>query len=221
MELKRHFISYPKSGRTWVRYALTLLGVADKIHFHHDGFEFNNGDKPPHNFDCQERIHRYQNVDRVIYMSREPKDLITSLYFQVIGRFCDFFGYKEPISEFIRDDYFGIENLRKYRAMWERMCAEGYAMHITYEECHKDFIAVLEKVMRFYDFHFTMKDLGDAVEGSTFDRMKRVEASNTFPHPWMRPRNDSPKIRRGKVGGHADELTAEDIAYIDAVMGRN
>ncbi|MBU0755948.1 MAG: glycosyltransferase family 4 protein, partial [Planctomycetes bacterium] len=120
-KMKRHFISYPKSGRTWVRYALTLLGVADKIHFHHDGFEFNNGAKPPHCFDYQVRVRRYQNVDRVIYLSREPKDLITSLYFQVIGRFRDFFGYRGSISDFIRDDYFGAENLRKFRAMWEKI----------------------------------------------------------------------------------------------------
>ena len=38
--MQRQFVSYPKSGRTWIRYILTQLGLDPHIQFHHDRFEF-------------------------------------------------------------------------------------------------------------------------------------------------------------------------------------
>ncbi len=218
--MKRHLISYPKSGRTWVRYALSVLEVADKIQFQHDGFEFNDGAKPPHDFDYDRRVEAYSQIDRVVYLSRDPRDLMVSLYFQVTGRFCDFFGYQGTVSEFIRDDYFGAENLQRFRRIWERMCSEGHAMHITYEECHRDLVAVLKRVTDFCGFEFTAERLHEAAEASSFENMKAVESSGRFPHPWLRPRNSAPKIRRGVVGGFRDHLSETDIKYLTDVFFR-
>src|SRR5258705_10176687 len=107
----RQFVSYPKSGRTWIRYVLSLLGVADQIRFHHDTFEFNNPAKPAPNLDFEERFQRYRSVEKIVYLYRDPRDVMVSLYFQVTGRFKDFFGYEGTISDFIRDEYFGRMHL--------------------------------------------------------------------------------------------------------------
>ena len=131
--LQRQFISYPKSGRSWIRYALSLLGIHNEITFHHDKFEFNDGSLPAHDFSYETRIQKYAGVDRIVYLSRDPRDVMVSLYHQVTGRFKDFFNYEGTISEFIRDDYFGARNLRAFQDMWRSLAEEIPVLLITYE----------------------------------------------------------------------------------------
>ena len=53
LRFKRELISFPKSGRTWLRYALHLLGVEETIRFHHDGFEYSDPTRPALDFDLR------------------------------------------------------------------------------------------------------------------------------------------------------------------------
>ena len=214
-----HFISYPKSGRSWVRFALTLLGHGYEIAFHHDGFEFNDGSLPAHNFDIAARRLQYAPPCRPVYLARDPRDIIVSLYHQVTGRFRDFFDYRGDISAFIRDDYFGAHNLHRFQQLWEQLCNEGLALKITYEECHADFEAVLQRVLDYYGFECSADAVCEAARISSFENMQQVEQSGVFPEPWLRPRNGAPKVRMGKVGGFREVLCERDIAYLDAVFG--
>ncbi|MGQ7794589.1 sulfotransferase domain-containing protein [Faunimonas sp. B44] len=217
--MRRDFISFPKSGRSWLRFALHHLGVADQINFHHDGFEYNNGSKPPLDFDFAARRARYGDGRAIVYLSREPRDVMVSLYHQVTGRFADFFGYAGSISEFIRDPYFGAANLAAFQAQWSMLCAEGIALPITYEACHADFRAVLGRVLAHYGFALPPSALDKAVEAASFANMRVLEASGRFSEPWLRRRNGAPKVRKGQVGSFAVALPAEDLAYLDEVFG--
>ena len=213
-----HFISYPKSGRSWVRFALTMLGHGNEIMFHHDGFEFNDGSLPAHNFDIGMRRLQYAAPCRPVYLTRDPRDIMVSLFHQVTGRFQDFFNYRGDISAFIRDDYFGAHNLHRFQQMWEQLCEEGIALKISYVDCHTDFESVLRKLLEYYDLESTDGEIRSAAEFSSFDNMRQLEQSGEFPEPWLRPRNGAPKVRRGKVGGYREVLGADDIAWLDAVF---
>jgi hypothetical protein len=217
-QMKRHFVSYPKSGRSWIRYALTLLSVADDIHFHHAGFEFNDGAKPPHNFDYRNMLKTYSSKDRIVYLARDPRDLMVSLFFQIKGRFKDFFKYSGDISAFIRDDYFGAHNLKKFRDLWDCFCSDRGYLKITYEECHLDMNKVLIRITDYYGLCCTEQEVRKAVESSTFDKMREVETSETFSEPWLRPRNDTLKVRRGVVEGYRDYLDEKDIMFLNNIF---
>ncbi|MGB6228660.1 MAG: sulfotransferase [Litorimonas sp.] len=213
------FVSYPKSGRSWVRYALTTLDVADRIRFHHDGFEFNDRTRPPHDFSLERRLEAYGPDARIVYLTRDPRDIMVSLFHQITGRYGPVFQYRGTLSEFIRDPYFGAENLRGFRAIWDEICARGRATRISYEAAHADFPGVLRRVSDAFDLGLEESAIQRAAEAAAFEEMKRIEQSRTFPKNWLKPKNGSPKVRRGTIGGHAEDLDATDIAYLNAVFG--
>ena len=215
----RNFVSFPKSGRTWIRFVLYQLNLDKSIVFHHDTFEFNDGNRPPLDFDISRRIEKYKNIDHLVYLERDPRDLMVSFYYQITGRFKDFFNYDKDISSFIRDDYFGAQNLRQFREMWNEIVRELGFLKITYEECHRDMALVIRKLLDYYDFDIPSELLGQAIENARFNNMKKLEQSQSFPRPWLRPRNQSPKVRQGRIGGHLSELDSEDSNYLNQVFG--
>jgi len=215
---RRTFVSYPKSGRTWLRYILTELRVADEVSFHHDAFEFNDGSRPAHNFDEESRLNTYA-ADRIVLLRRDPRDIMVSLFYQITGRFRDFFEYEESISMFIRDPYFGAVTLKAFFDMWDRLAGQLSVLMLSYEECHGDLKGTCEQLLDFYELPYSEDALDRAVKAASFDNMKALEQSQAFPSPWLRPRNNKLKVRRGKVGGYREELSPNDIAYLNDVFG--
>lgn len=216
---RKRVISFPKSGRSWLRYALELTEQAQDIIFSHDEFEYNDGAKPPLNFDINRRYQNYNiGSDKILYIERDARDTIVSLYNQITGRFADFFNYQGDISTFIRDPYFGVDNLLKFQKLWRRLATENNLPIIRYEDMHSDYQAVLVKVCDFFDINVSLHDVERISEMASFDNMKQVELSGQSQRPWLSPRNSHCKVRKGKVGGYSLELSDEDIAYIQSRM---
>ncbi|MGA9341935.1 MAG: sulfotransferase domain-containing protein [Rhodanobacteraceae bacterium] len=215
----RQFVSFPKSGRTWIRYMLGQLGHEADIEFHHDRFEFNDGAKPPHDFDVASRIARYRHVEKLIYLERDPRDVMISLYWQVTGRFRAFFHYDGTLSQFLRDDYFGAEILLRFREMWAGIVRELGFPVVTYEECHADAEATLRRILAYYEIDSDDAAIASAVANATFEKMQALEQSQRFPEPWLKPKDGFPKVRRGKIGTWRS-LDQDDIAYLDSVFGQ-
>jgi len=143
---------------------------------------------------------------------------MVSLFYQVTGRFADFFNFRGTMSEFIRDPYFGAENLQIFRRQWEALCKDGRALSISYESCHSDFPRVLASVVSYYSFEIDEKALAAAAKDAEFEKMKAIEQKSEFCETWLQLRNGAPKVRRGRIGGFVDELTAADIDYLNEIF---
>jgi hypothetical protein len=217
--MKRQFVSYPKSGRTWIRFILSQLDCDQLIHFHHDRFEFNDGSRPPHDFNTLSRLEQYAENEKLVYLERDPRDVMVSLYHQITGRFSDFFQYRGDLSEFIRDDYFGATNLKKFRDMWDVILSQRGFLKITYESCHLNTDRMLQQVLSYYQLEVSQNQLSEAVSRGSFESMKRIEASMEFAEPWLRIRSGSPKVRQGKIGGFRGGVSTADIEYLNEVFG--
>lgn len=217
--MKRLVVSFPKSGRTWLRYGLHIAHHPD-VPFTHDGFEYNDGEKPALNFDQNRRIATYGRHDRIVYIERDPRDTIVSLFHQVTGRFDDFFGYKSDLSNFIRDPYFGVHNLVKFQSMWRTLKDKLPVLTVTYEDMSTDYMSVFESVIEHLDLHVSNDLMANIDDQTSFSAMKDVERSLSFEKPWLQPRMGAMKVRRGKVGGYLDELSPQDITYIENTIDR-
>ena len=217
--MRREFVSYPKSGRSWLRFILAQLGHADSMKFHHDGFEFNSAAKPPHDFDLSARLHRYGRVDKLVYLERDPRDVMVSLFFQVTGRFQDFFRFQGTLGDFLRDSYFGAHNLKRFREVWAELSHQRSFLVISYEACHADPRALVQRLLDYYELVSPANDLEKAVVSSQFDKMQALEQSGQFPQPWLQLRNQSAKVRRGKIGGYRDYLDSDSLSYLNDLFG--
>jgi len=211
-------ISYPKSGRTWLRYMLLQLIHEDDIKYHHDGFEFNDGALPAHNFDLDARLKKYSQGQKLVYLDRDPRDVMVSLFHQVTGRFSDFFNYGGTLSDFLRDDYFGALNLKKFREMWFTVLVNRPFLHISYEQLHRNPVLVLDRVVKYLELDVSLTNIVTAVSAGDIKKMKSLELSADFSEPWLRPRNGHTKVRKGEVGGFRSELCEQDIDYLNSIF---
>ena len=217
--MQRHFVSYPKSGRSWIRYILVQLGVEKEISFHHDGFEFSDYPKGPHNFNLDDRLLQYSQVEKLVYLERDFRDVMVSFYFQITGRMRDVHQYQGSMSEFLRDGYFGAHNLKFFRQMWSEIIERRNFLKVTYEDCHQDIENTMRAILGYYGFVVDESRLVESIGNADFGKMKELERSGTFPEPWLRQRNNAPKVRQGLIGGYRDVLSEDDIAYLNGVFG--
>jgi hypothetical protein len=209
-----HFISYPKSGRSWVRYILRNLDADNGIAFHHDGFEFNDGSRPAHSFEIETRIALYSGK-RIVYLRRDPRDVMVSLFFQVTGRFQTKFRYRGSISDFIRDPYFGAAPLCRFSLIWNKIAGELPVFPLSYEGMQADTFGQTQRLLAYLGINRPPESVERAVAAASIDNMREIERSGKFSEPWLRLRDGHPKVREGKVGGYRSALSPTDIAYLD------
>lgn len=230
-------LSYPKAGRTWLR-ALVGKLLADRvgisawrileteflaqraripaIHFDHDGSALRSGirwqDMP------RDRI-GYANR-RVLLLGRDVRDNLVSAYFQATRRIHV---WSTGISPFLRDERYGVDKLLTFYGIWSehRGVPAGF-MFVRYEDLHADAAGTLARVLPFLGIDATADAITAAVEHCRFDNLRRGEAEGRFSDTALVPGDphdpESFKVRRGKIGGYRDYLTAEDIAFIDGAV---
>lgn len=233
-----YFISYHKSGRTWLR---VLIGKALSEHY---GFPDHQAVKlgsitrqyglsatgSTHDGSAALDGRKYWELDRdksrfrekkVMFLARDVRDLIVSSFYALSKRDKVFEG---SLGDFIRSDEFGVRRILQFYKIWadNRHVPKEFLL-IRYEELHSDAQGQLRKVLDFIGAeHISAACIEAAVEFARFDNMKRLERSDYFRTDLLRPKDpsdqDSFKVRRGLVGGYKDELSHDDIDYIDAAI---
>lgn len=233
-----YVISYPKSGRTWLRvligkavclkyglpdemmldtHRLTTTAGLLRTHFVHDYSEILSG------LDYRRMPatkHEYAKK-KVIFIVRDIKDTLVSSYFQATKRTSKFRG---SISEFVRSELFGVKKIVTFYNVWynNRHVPKDFLL-LRYEDMHPDPAEALIQTLCFIG----LEPAGDrivreAVAFASFNNMKKMEVGGYFKDPKMRPGDandeESYKVRKGVVGGYAAYLNEMDIQYIDRTI---
>ena len=226
-------VSYPKSGRTWLRFALTEAGIPAR--FTHAGAATNrkNLGRP---FDTipDDLAHR-----PLVFLHRDPIDTAVSMFYQVHHR--DFRrgshrwwrgwlplalrGRLPPtdIDAFVRHPGYGVPKIAAYNRAWlDHLARRGDGLVLRYEDMRRDPAAQFQRLLDYWN----LSDVSGArlAELSSFDRMRAVEISATG-NAALRPRNAADpasfKTRKGKVGGYRDELQPDTIRACQAEVARH
>lgn len=213
-------ISYPKSGRTWLRVMLDYLDI--NLEYKHNVVDLPY--RPMGSYE-DSYIDRDKYRDkRVIFLMRDPRDTLVSSYFQELNREQSFEG---SISDFVRSPEFGIHRILQYQATWirSRHIPKDFLL-IRYEDMREDPVGTLRSTLRFLGVSsISQRKLRNTVELFTFDTMQYFEKRGLFRVRYgriLRPLGnrgpDSLKVRRGIVGGYVDYLSEEDMQYCDGCI---
>lgn len=233
-----YIISYPKSGRTWLRvllgkilcdhfdidekwllntYKVTRLAKVLSTKFTHDNSELKK-EIAWHELTTDKTRYRKKKVVLII---RDPKDLIVSSYFHATKRIHKF---SKSLPEFIRSPKYGIRKIMNFYKIWyDQQTIPKDFLLIRYEEMHQDTVACIRSVLEFIETtNIPEQVINNAIEFCQFENMKQLERSGEFKSKVIQPTdpmdNESYKVRRGKVGGYRDYLSQEDIDFIDQII---
>ena len=162
----------------------------------------------------------YKNHN-IIFLFRDPRDLLVSLYYHVTQRSRSFDG---SISDFIRNDRGGIRSLVKFYNIWgEHLESRELKLIISYEDLSNRTVHTLGSILEFVGVAPVSTELlEEVVDFASFNKMKKMEREQSVDAAWLRTADRSNpnafKVREGKVGGYRSHLCPEDVDYINNYM---
>lgn len=237
--IPKFVFSYPKSGRTWLRFILAnylndIYGLGLEIDMN-SMFNLlpNNGQDPlrglpAYKYAENEPVplivfdHTYfdQAISnfKSVFILRNALDTIVSQYFQMTYRIGSFQG---TLTDFVRQSSASVTPFVDYLNSWAGYLNNASENHllITYENLHTSIEETVSKVLDFLNLPCEKEQLKSAIELSTFARMKKIEISKGFPNPNIQfNANNALRAREGAVGGFTKHLNEDDIAFIRAEL---
>lgn len=240
-----YFVSFPKSGRTWLRLMIAkvyseLTGLDVELFLNSDKSLLNNSAQP---YAYLKFSHGYQNSvisqggsfpadyykgKKVVLMIRDPRDVVVSHYYHEKYHYKSFSG---SIGEFIRYRYdetqedpgkrkarFGIVPIIRYMNAWQcnQGDLEGFFL-LTYEDMKQDTLKYLFSVCNYLELPVKKELLEEVIEDCSFRNMRKLEENNEMDWKALDSSGNKKayKTRKGKAGGYVEELSDEDIAFIE------
>lgn len=219
-------ISYPKSGRTWLRYIFNLMSL--DVVFSHAG----HGTGGSHNIGrafagCKKTV----LGRKTLFLHRNVLDTCVSYYFQihrtdlVPGAF-DFERKVDRLSrehrlpprdigEFVCHPIWGVENICRFNRAWlDYFSGRPDSLIVSYDQIRADPETHLPALLDFVgapEYH-----LEEVVKRSSFETMRTLEltgANEGLRLYGMRQGDpESLKLRKGRVRGYVQYLTKDVIS---------
>lgn len=231
-EAVTHIVSYPKSGRTWLRLIIAkFLGVATglettledlnpltaaaglaPIELTHAGANL-----PRARLLELEELRRTFSGTRILFVVRNFEDTLVSAYHQ--ARFRKTL-IDQPLSDYVRDPHHGARRLRSFLDSWAEVRSyTGEFCLIRYEDMHEDPSASLSRALSFCGVVEPDPGIVElAVAFCDFSNLQQMERKDSFTKNALRARDTSKvetyKFREGKVGSFHHHLSQEDQHYL-------
>ena len=188
-------VSYPKSGRTWLR--MMMAKVLKEMGHDVSSFEM----LPAMHLSPLDANDRFGKNLRVVFLYRNIGDVIMSFFWESLVSDRNGVAVHTPPSRFIRDNKYGLPNIERFYNLWFKN-VENFQDHMfmTYEALQTDTVSELHRLLKFvnktrdmkiwtYDekstfpaypnsnpfTNLTQEKIKNAVEFAKFNNMKKIE----------------------------------------------
>lgn len=232
-----YICSYPKSGRTWLRFILSnyinlKFNLNIKIDFHSiftliPNYEYDKRkgieiyDYFTNNrFPLMLASHTKYNPEmfsdgKTIFLLRSVYDIMVSDYFQNTDMLKTWNG---DIKSFIRRREDGIYRLCSYLNSWAQILQDCKALIVSYEGLYADAELTVSNILEFLKIPFDKQLLQHSLKSSSFSEMKKLEKVKGIPGiDYTACNADTLRVREGIVGGYKEYLDADDVSFIDSI----
>lgn len=210
-------VSFPKSGRTWLRVMLDKLGVK---------YQYEHGKIKENKFVFYEKkLKKHSNKMnemKCIYMIRCPIDTIVSWYFQMVVRKKD-----DTVSNEINQ--FCKMNIQKvidhHLSVLEDKDRFGSFHLISYENLKRNGVEEMKSLLDFCNKVIPHDQIEKVVEECEFNKMKNFHKEQQYAgknyHFYSKHGPEAQKIRKGKIGGYVDYLEEDTIKQLNKILAKN
>jgi len=167
---------------------------------------------------------------RVIFLARDPRDVIVSSYFEKSKRGQIFGenpyesrdpGFDGSLQQFIDNPVGGFDTIISYYNIWARNrdIPAGFLL-VRYEDMKQDPEAQLRRVLDFMGLNAISNDaVAQAVKFASFDNMRKMESEGRYNSGMLKPGEpsdqDSYKTRKGQVKGYVNYLSETEIKSLN------
>jgi hypothetical protein len=223
-------VSFPKTGRTWLMHMINQIKKQSNCKLKREKyFIFNEHDNseiiiedgtrndPLDVFKFTSRF-RYRRGN-VIFLVRDPRDVIVSHFHQVTKRSRTPFVFNS-ISEFLKDDILGFKRIIHFYNLWQsnKDIPEGFLL-VSYENLINNGIEELQRIIDFLAINISKDSLIKIYEESSASKMREKEINDQLEdfNNFGKSRNQL-KVRNAKIGGYKSELSEQDIFYCNNEM---
>jgi hypothetical protein len=160
----------------------------------------------------------------VVFLVRDPRDTIVSLYFHKTRQLGE--QYQGTLGDFLHEPVGSLASLVAFYNVWAEQRHVPRVFHLArYEDIHADPAGALRGVLDAVGLPGVCDEIvAGAVEATTFDRMQALEASGTAATKALVPPDpgdpESYRVRRGVVGGFSDYLDEGEVAAMNEMLRR-
>ena len=230
-------VSFPKSGRTFVRAMVARLyqrrfGIEERGLLEFPSLRRAAPDVPrllfTHAGDAMRRADeiRFEPSDyagkKLVLISRHPGDIAVSRYHHLKHRSRDKARKRlaeQPLETFIWAEQGGIPSIVEFLNQFARL--PGITI-IRYEDFLSQPATCLGQLAKAIGLKATKQDIADAVEFGALANLKQLESEGYFTSSRLRPaRKDdarSGKVRQGTSGGYRGQLGEGEVEKVDAYL---
>jgi hypothetical protein len=192
-------VSFPKSGRTWVRAMLTRLyhirfGTPDNILIRLDNLHKLDGRVPTIFFTHDgDKFASVKDLDRdksaysgknIVVLVRHPGDVIVSLYYHQKHRRAhrrDNIARDMDVFPFATRQSHGIHTVIAFINHWVAFARNNpRVLMVRYEDLLREPVVWLKRITDHFGGNFTIEELQDAVDFAKFENLKKLEKERYF-----------------------------------------
>ncbi|WP_280570266.1 sulfotransferase domain-containing protein [Chromohalobacter sp. 296-RDG] len=228
----RIFGSFPKSGRTWVRffwanYINELYNLGYEVDWktmvelapgplcnHRTGLLDYPEGVPRLVFSHERRIQRYFKNHDVVFLTRKFTDIIISYYHYHKSR-----SFRNDVNEVSPDTFareiFDIQSAtKKINSFSKNLNFAHTVKFLRYEELRLNPDEQFKDLLQFLNVAYDQTAFSAALNNSSLDSMRALESDN-------HNNENAFHARKGEIGASQQELGDETINYINQYLNKN